>query len=366
MAKKKSSHRLTGKVSDNEIKKKIIRVDKELVKLLNEKARLTIKLNQSPDIAQSPLVEIDNCLPSTNDVKGPLTPESLSAIFTEINSATTSLLHKTRVAFLGPAFSYSELAAIERFGSSHELIPVYTIESVFDEVLRHHCELGVVPLENSTDGRISDTLEMFARMPVHICGEILLKVEHCLLAKYPRNEIHEVYSKSQAISQCRTWLNRHLPHARLVDVASTTSASKIAAEKPGASAIASRAAGAHYGLDIVDFGIQDSKNNVTRFVIIGGQPPQRTGNDKTALILVIPHDIGLLADTMAIFKKQNLNLSWIESYPTPGTEKDFMFFIELHGHQTDPQVKKALDSVSRKAIRLEILGSFPRATLMTE
>jgi chorismate mutase/prephenate dehydratase len=169
-----------------------------------------------------------------------------------------------------------------------------------------------------------------------------------------------VYSKPQALSQCRGWLANHLPDAKLIEVTSTAAAAKIAESKEGAAAIASREAGVHHGLDIIDANIEDSANNVTRFVILGGQPAAPTGQDKTAMMFQVPHQPGALADAMIVFRKNKLNLTWIESFPIEGSRNEYLFFIELEGHQERPAIRQAITQLRRQALRLEVLGSYPK------
>jgi len=285
----------------------------------------------------------------------------MRAVFREIASGCRSLVRPIRVAYLGPRFSYTYLATIERFGESTDLAPVATVAAVFEDLSRGHAQYGVVPLENSTDGRVIDTLDMFARLPLRICGEVQLRIHHNLLAKCPRSEIQEVYSKPQALSQCRDWLSKHLPWARAVEMTSTAAAAQLAVGKPGAAAVASTLAASNYGLDVVAANIEDNKNNITRFAVIGGEAAPRTGNDKTALMFEILHKPGALADVMAVFKRGRLNLTWIESFPPPGSQNEYLFFVELEGHQNEARVQRALTAVGRRAVRLEVLGSYARS-----
>jgi chorismate mutase/prephenate dehydratase len=182
-----------------------------------------------------------------------------------------------------------------------------------------------------------------------------------LLGRATRGEIVEVYSKPQALSQCREWLAKNLPAAKQVEMTSTAVAAQIAADKPGAAAIASMEAGTHYGLTVFDSNIEDNKHNVTRFALIGGTPPNRTGRDKTALMFELNHKPGALADAMAVFKRGRLNLTWIESFPMRNLKNEYLFFVELEGHQADSRVKKALLGLGRKTARLEVLGSYARS-----
>ncbi|MCA9269129.1 MAG: prephenate dehydratase, partial [Planctomycetales bacterium] len=225
-------------------------------------------------------------------------------------------------------------------------------------------QFGLVPMENSTDGRITDTLNMFARTPMRICGEVQLRVHHNLLACCDRASVTDVYSKPQALSQCRNWLAQHLPQAALHETTSTTAAAELAAKTPGAAAVASRQAGVNYGLDVVAANIEDNKNNVTRFAVIGHDAQPRTRNDKTALMFQVEHKPGALADAMTLFKRSRLNLTWIESFPIPGVASEYLFFIELEGHELDTRVKRAIEALAKKAVRLEILGSYAKTEIV--
>ncbi len=270
-------------------------------------------------------------------------------------------IRRSSIAYLGPEFSYSYSAAAKYFGDLDSLQAVSTIGAVFEEIASSHSTYGVVPIENSTDGRIVDTLTMFIRKPIRICGEILLPIHHNLLSNWDRKDIREVYSKPQALSQCRAWLTNHLPDARWVEVASTAVAAKIASTTPNAAAVASREAGIHHGLDIVAESIEDNQDNATRFVIIGDEQVSATGDDKTSLMFQVPHQPGALADVMVLFRDNGLNLTWIESFPVPGKSNEYFFFVELEGHASQPNVQAALDTLAKTAIRLDFLGSYPKA-----
>jgi chorismate mutase/prephenate dehydratase len=282
-------------------------------------------------------------------------------VFRDILSAAKSRVKPTRVAYLGPRYSFTHFAALERFGKGADLIPVSTIASVFEEVNRGHADFGLVPIENSTDGRVVDTLDMFTRLPLRICGEVLISVHHNLMSRCPRSEITEIYSKPQALSQCRDWLARNMPGARLIEVTSTSAAAQLAREKTGAAAVASRQAAVEYDLQIVAENIEDNKDNVTRFAVIGDYQQKPTGSDRTALLLQIPHEPGSLSDALSIFKRNKLNLTWIESFPLRGEETGYLFFLDFEGHENDPKVRKTLKELEKQAVRLEILGTYPRS-----
>ncbi len=346
------------------LRSEIERADRELIKLLNARTAAAVKLAEVVGTAaiEPAAGEMQSVLEwAVEHNKGPLSSDAVRNVYRELLSGARALERHERVAFLGPEYSYSHLAALERFGASVTQVPLGTIAAVFEEVTRGQVEFGVVPIENSTDGRIADTLDMFTRLRVRICGEVQLRIRHTLLGRCPRADIVEVYSKPQALSQCRNWLAKHLPGVRMVEVTSTSIAAELAHDKPGAAAIASRQAGAHYGLDVLAESIEDNQTNVTRFAVIGHESAPRSGRDQMALMFEIAHKPGGLADALGIFKRNKLNLTWIESFPIARPEGGYMFFVELEGHETDARVLKALAALERRAVRLEILGSFPRS-----
>jgi chorismate mutase/prephenate dehydratase len=356
--------------SPGTLRAQLDRLDREMVKMFNLRARLAVK--QSRHKTDVPAANADSAAPAVDASeqallnllehnKGPLSNESVRAIFREIYSGCRALERSERVAFLGPAYSYSHVATLQRFGNSIEQVPVGSIPAVFEEVNRGHVHYGVVPVENSTDGRVADTLDMFTRLRVRICGEVQLRIHHNLLGRCSRAEITEVYSRPQALSQCRNWLSKHLPSVRTIEVTSTSTAAQVAQDKPGAAAIASVQAGVFYGLNVLAEKIEDNQANVTRFAVIGEETGGRTGHDKMAAMFEVEHKPGALADAMNIFKRNRLNLTWIESFPIARPEGGYLFFIELDGHESDLRVRKALAALEKKALRLEVLGSYPRS-----
>jgi chorismate mutase / prephenate dehydratase len=340
-------------------------LDRQILQLVNKRAEGTVRLIESAPDRGAALFDLrgDDLLwqELTAANPGPLPMSAIRGVFRQILSASRQKVKTQRVAYLGPQFSFTHLAAIERFGESADLIPVSTIASVFEEVNRGHADFGLVPIENSTDGRIVDTLDMFTRLPLRICGEVQIAVHHNLCSKSQRSEITEIYSKPQALSQCREWLSRNMPQARLIEVTSTSTAAQLARDKPGVGAVASRQASSEYDLQVVAEKIEDNANNVTRFAVIGDQPTRPTGHDRTAVLLQIPHQPGSLSDSLQAFKKNKLNLSWIESFPLRGPETGYLFFIDFEGHVNDARTKKTLEELARRAIRMEILGSYPRS-----
>ncbi|MGI9442883.1 MAG: prephenate dehydratase [Rubripirellula sp.] len=288
---------------------------------------------------------------------------SNAALLRHVSSICLQSVHRLQAIYLGPQHSYSHLAAIKYFGDSTTLTPVASIPAVFEAVAREDALCGIVPIENSTDGRVVDTLGMFVRGDMQICGEVLLPIHHNLLSTTPRDQITEVHSKPQALSQCRGWLAKQLPNAQLVEISSTAAAAKLASQQRGVAAVASLEAGREYELDVIASSIEDNPNNVTRFAVLGRERPAPTGNDKTAILFQVSHEPGALANAMTIFKQQNLNLTWIESFPAPETKNEYMFFIELTGHRDTEDVQAALKELHHLAQRLTILGSYPIAAI---
>ena len=342
---------------------RLAEVDRLLVELLNERTTLFLQTAGKSEIPTKAMFDLSDdaqlwqLLEKSN--QGPLESTELKDVFRTVLSAGRQRVCRTRVAYLGPAYSFTHLAAIHRFGQSTDLVPVSTIATVFDEVNRGHVEFGLVPIENSTDGRIVDTLDMFTRLPLRICGEVQLHVHHNLLARCDRSEINEIYSKPQALSQCRDWLARNMPQARLIEVTSTSTAAQLAREKPGAAAVASQQAAVQYEVQIVAENIEDNQNNITRFAVIGDSIAEATGMDRTAVLLQISHKPGALSDALTVFKTCRVNLTWIESFPLRAPESGYLFFVDFEGHVSDTKIRKAIRELEGMADRLEILGSYP-------
>jgi chorismate mutase/prephenate dehydratase len=346
----------------------IDKLDIQILKLVNERASLAgeigkIKNDHGSEVFTPAREEevLQNVLKAN---KGPLDEVTIRAVFREIISGSRALQKIIKVAYLGPEYSYSHLAAVERFGQAVEYVRVGSIMAVFEEVNRSHVDFGVVPLENSTEGGITDTLDMFMRLPqLTITAEVRLKIHHNLLANCDQEQIRRVYSKPQALAQCRNWLSKNLPHADLKDVSSTAVAAQLAQQEPGAAAVASRQAAVRYGLRILFEDIEDYANNETRFAVIGHQAAPKSGSDKTALMFKVPHNPGSLVSALEVFKSNKLNLTWIESFPAKNGKQEYIFFVDFEGHVEDPKVKRALNALGEQCEQLAVLGSFPIATL---
>jgi chorismate mutase/prephenate dehydratase len=355
------------------LRTQIDKLDLQLLKLINERASVAAEIgrikNEHGEEVFSPAREeevIKNVLELHAKNKGTVDPTTVRAIFRELISGSRALQKILKVAYLGPEYSYSHLAAVERFGQGVEFMGVGSIAAVFEEVNRSHVDFGVVPVENSTDGRIADTLDMFMRMPhLQVCAEVRLQVHHNLMANCSQEEIRRVYSKAQALSQCRNWLSKNVPQALLKEVSSTPDAARLAQMEPGAAAVASRQAAVHYGLRILFEDIEDSPYNETRFAVIGHQKCGKTGHDKTSVMFRVPHSSGSLVAALDIFKQAKINLTWIESFPAKLPKPEYIFFIDIEGHVDDAKVSKALKALGEHCDSVTVLGSFPMAMITT-
>lgn len=373
MSRKPESHPSPSKAAAalKSLRGQIDKLDLQILKLVNERASVAtdigkLKKEDGGDIF-SPSREEEVYQNVTHSNKGPLEDATIRAIYREIMSGSRALERTPKISCLGPEFSYSHLASIERFGQSVEYTLVGGIPAVFEDVNRGHTEFGVVPIENSTDGRVADSLEMFLRLPqLKICAEIRLRIHHNLLANCEQAEIRRIYSKAQALSQCRNWLSKNVPHAATVEVSSTANAARLAQTEPGAAAVASRQAAVRYGLRIMSENIEDFPFNETRFAVIGHQEAKRTGHDKTAIIFKVAHSPGALADALNVFKQQKINLTWIESFPSRGEKPEYVFFADFEGHAEDAKQKKALGLLEDRCEKLTVLGSFPAARVLED
>ncbi len=349
-------------------RREIDEVDRELVVLLNRRAAISQQVGHVKERLGleiwSPAREeaVLDAVAALND--GPMPQHSLRLIFRELFSTSRALQKPMRVAFLGPHFSYSHMASVAKFGRSVEHVPVTTIAAVFEEVHRRHVQFGLVPLENSTDGRIADTLDMFTKLTaMRIRAEVRLRIHHNLMGRCEWAQVRTVYSKAQALSQCRNWLSKNLPSASMVESVSTAEAAQRAAEEPDAAAVAALPAAENYGLRILATNIEDNPYNITRFAVISEQTERPTGADKTTLMARVSNRRGALKQILEPLSYNNM--TWIESFPTPeaGPDDDpsYLFFIDIEGHCEDTEIKLSIDRARQACERLEVLGSYPRS-----
>ena len=270
---------------------------------------------------------------------------------------------KRTVAFLGPPATFSHMACIQHFGNSVRMLPENTIQDVFEAVEKEKADYGVVPVENSTEGQVSLTLDSFIQSEVKICAEIMSRISHDLLSLSGiAGEVQKIYSHPQALSQCREWLRKNFPSAQLEEGASTAKAAQLAMKDPEAAAIAGSLAASVYGLKAVAFQIEDHLNNATRFLVLGRREAGRTGGDKTSILFIVSHTPGTLFRVLQIFYEKGINLTRIESRPNKGKPWEYVFFIDFEGHATNPHVAQALDEVKERVLFVKLLGSYPQGS----
>lgn len=350
------------------LRSQIDRLDLQILKLLNERASLAaevgrIKTDHGTEVF-SPAREEEILRNVIEANRGPLDEGTVRAIYRELMSGSRSLQRVVKVAYLGPEYSLSHMAAVERFGQAVEYMRVGSVAAVFEEVNRGHADFGIVPLENTAEGRLADALDMFQRLPqLRISAEVRLQIHHNLLANCEQQEIRRVYSKPQVLAQCRNWLSKNVPHASLHEVASTATAAELAQREPGAAAVASRQAASRYGLRTLFTEIEDSPYNETRFAVVGSQESPRTGEDRTAVMFRVPDRPGALVDTLGLFKQAKVNLTWIESLPGRSDKLESAFFVDFEGHVEDPKVKRLLALLNEHCEAVVVLGSYPIATV---
>ena len=351
-------------MSLDELRERIDGIDSRILDLLNDRAKAGM---EAGEIKQSQnaifyVPEREKAIISKLMEKnpGPLPKEAVKAIYREIISSIRSLEKPTTVAFLGPMHTFSQLAAQRIFGVTAELHPMSTLADIFTEVDRGRLDYGLVPVESSMGGGVSDTLDRFVGSNVKIINEVLLHVSQNLMSKSPQENIERIYSKDQAFFQCRNWLQANLPNAELIPVSSTAEAARIASEEDGVASIGSALAAEPYGLDIVAERIEDSAHNYTRFFAIGSQDVKSTGKDKTSLVINVSNKPGALHSLLLPFSELGIDLTKIESRPSRKKAWDYVFFIDLIGHADDENVKRVLERISDHCTELHVLGSYPQ------
>lgn len=353
-------------MSLDELRKAIDATDKQILELLNRRAKLAREIGQLkddfelPSFAPAREARVLDSLNAAN--QGPLQARHIQAIFREIMSACRDLEEPTKVAYWGPPASHSHCAVLERFGASVEAVPVDSIADVFDAVEKGLADYGVVPAENSTEGVIPYTLDLFSESDVRICGEVYLAISHHLLSRCARKEdVKRVYVSPQPYAQCRRWLLDNMAHAEMIEVATTSRAAVACAEDPEGAAVAGKAAAVAYDLPILYERIEDNPRNRTRFLVVGFNDPDRTGKDKTSLLVALPHRTGALYSALAVFNERGINMTMIQSRPTKKTPWEYLFYVDVQGYITDRPLADAVAQLQQKALFVRVLGSYPEA-----
>jgi len=347
----------------NKIRSRIDALDDRLAKLLSARARLAQrvgKLKQGAIYRPEREAQILRRIARSN--RGPLPGRALARIFTEVMSACRALEDAMSVAYLGPPGTFSQEALLKQFGGAVPAVPCSSIDEVFRQVETGAVGYGVVPVENSTEGAVGRTLDLLLLTPAKVCGEVMLPVRQCLMGKEEKQAaIRKVYSHTQSLAQCQQWLSRNLPHADRIAVVSNAEAAQLASRQRGAAAIASRTAAALYGLKVLARNIEDEPGNTTRFLVIAENDVVPSGRDKTSLILSTRNVPGAMHALLAPLAANGVSMTRLESRPARTERWEYLFYVDLEGHQQDAHVAKALAELKRKASFLKNLGSYPAA-----
>lgn len=353
----------------NAIRQRIDRLDAELQTLFSERARLALQVAASKRAQGEtsnfyrPEREAEVLdLAKRRNADGPLPDEAMIRLFREMMSACLALQEPLKIAFLGPEGTFSQEAAVKHFGHAMTTIPLDSIAEAFREVEAGTAHYGVVPVENSTEGSVNYTLDMFLRSPLRICGEVELRVHQNLLSNAATlADIHTVYGHPQSLAQCREWLDANLRHARRAPISSNAEGARRAARESGTAALASEIAAGIYGLTALSSRIEDEPGNATRFAVIGQQEIPATGYDRTSLLLSLDNRPGALFGLLEPFAQHGVSMSRVESRPSRQRQWDYVFFVDIEGHEHDPEVRRALDEVRARASLFRVLGAYPRA-----
>jgi len=353
-----------------QIRARIDQVDTQLVELLSRRAALVAEVahvkraqgGNNDFYRPEREAQILRRVMETNP--GPLSGEELARLFREIISACLALEQDVNIAYLGPEGTFTHDAALKHFGHSARTTALAGIDQVFREVEAGQCQFGVVPVENSIEGVVNHTLDLLMNSPLHICGEVELRIHQYLMSKAADlSGIRRVYSHQQSLAQCRAWLNGNLPAAERVPVSSNSEAARLAAQEDGAAALAGAAAAEFHDLPILARNVEDAPDNTTRFLVLGRDSAAPSGRDKTSLLFTTPNQPGALFTMLKCFAEQGVSLSRIESRPSRRGMWDYVFFVDLEGHAGDPPVAAALAALQREAVMMRVLGSYPSGVL---
>ncbi len=342
----------------------IDRIDDELLRLFNERARLAQQIGHVKGngnvLRPEREAQVIQRMMSSN--QGPLSNDSVAQLFTEIMSHCRALEAPLTAAYLGPEGSFSEAATHKRFGHAALGVPCDSFDEVFRAVESGSANFGVVPVENSSEGMIGHNLDMLLQTPARVCGEVLLQVHQCLMSRQPgKDSIKRVYSHPQSLGQCRNWLNANLPNVERIAVSSNSEAARLAAEQADSAAVGGREAGERYGVPILAENIEDDPRNTTRFVVIGNQDVAPSGRDKTSLVMSAANRPGAVHDLLTPLAKHGVSMTKLESRPAPSGMWEYVFFVDIEGHQQDAKVAAALGELKQAAAFVKILGSYPVA-----
>ena len=347
------------------LRQRVDEIDRRIIDAISERARIIVEIGKTKQRTGAPIYAphrerqvLDRVLALN---PGPMTRQTIEAIYREIMSGSFKLELPLRVGYLGPAGSYSHAAATRHFGSSVEHVDLHDIQGVFDEVAAERCHYGLVPYENTIGGSITETLDAFQSCEVTIYAETLIEVSHALLANCQPGEIRRIYSKPQVFAQCRRWLSHQFPDAELVPETSSSAAVRRAAQESAAAAIGSKLAGEIHGVNLIFENVQDQADNITRFLVIGRQAALPTGRDKTTIMFATADRPGALLDVLAVFRDGEINLSHIAERPSGRKNWEYLFFVDCAGHKDDPAMARAIEAARAHCLALRVLGSYPQA-----
>lgn len=352
------------------IRERIDALDAQILDLLNARARCAeevahIKLAEDPNAKfyrPEREAQILTRMQSLNT--GPLRNEQVTHLFREIIASCLALEESMRIAYLGPAGTFTQEAAFKHFGQAVATLPVETIPQVFREVEAGRVRYGVVPIENSTEGVITHTLDMFVQSQLRICGEISLRIHQNLMCRHTDwQRVKKVYAHAQSLGQCRSWLDTHLPNVERIPVSSNAEAARLASLDDSAAAIGSLQAAPIYGLQVVQENIEDNPNNTTRFLVIGNQTVSPSGNDRTSLLVSTRNQPGSLFKLLQPLAENGVDMTRIESRPSKTTNWEYFFFLDVRGHEEDAAIRSAVDTLRADAELVRVLGSYPIAIM---
>jgi chorismate mutase/prephenate dehydratase len=351
----------------DELKKfraQIDRIDDELLRLFNERASLAQQIGHAKGngavLRPEREAQVLSRLAQANT--GPLPKQGVTQLFTEVMSQCRALEAPLRVAYLGPHGTFSEAAMYQRFGQASAGLPADSIDGVFAAVENGSANYGLVPVENSTEGAVGRTLDLLLSGNLNICGEVLLQVHQCLLSNEGElSLIRKVYSHPQSFGQCQNWLHAHLPHAERITASSNADAARLAAEEPFAAALAGEQAAGHFKLKVLAANIEDDARNTTRFLVIGKQDVAPSGNDKTSLVMSASNRPGAMHDLLTPFASNGVSMTKMESRPSRAGLWEYVFYVDVEGHQSDAKVAAALEQLKQIASFVKVLGSYPVA-----
>jgi chorismate mutase/prephenate dehydratase len=351
-----------------ELRRRIDALDEQIQTLINERAACAqavadVKQADGAEHYYRPEREVAILRRVSERNTGPMPSEEMVRLFREIMSACLALEKPLTIAYLGPEGTFTQSAALKQFGHSVDTVALDGIDDVFREVEARTADYGVVPVENSTEGVVRHTLDLFQHSPLHVCGEVQLRIHHHLLVRPGEYPITQVMAHQQALAQCRAWLEANLPNAEHVAVASNAEAARRVTEVDGAAAIASETAAELYGLEIKQSNIEDEPDNTTRFLIIGRQAALPSGNDLTSLLISVHNKPGTLYQMLQHIARHGVSMTRIESRPSRQGVWEYVFYIDVEGHQEDAPVAAALADLEKGAFAVKVLGSYPRAVI---